>query len=76
MTLVFLMDYLNISVKINNDEDIHREEKYYYQLLEMKPLVDKKFKSGIITEKRYKKFIKTFRELEGKYEQNGKRNNN
>lgn len=64
------MDFLDINVKIDKNEDIHREEKYYYQMSEILPLIEEKHQNGIITEKRYKKWMETYKELEGKYGKN------
>lgn len=76
MSLSYVMDFLDICVKIDNDEDIHREEKCYYQMLAILPLIEEKHRSGVISEKRYISWMETFTELEGKYEQDSKRNYN
>lgn len=67
MSLSYVMDFLDICVKVDNDEDIHREEKCYYQMLNILPLIEDKYQKGIITQKRYKKWMETYKELEGKY---------
>ncbi len=67
-----VFDFLEIQVKIDNDEDIHEEEKRYFQMLNALPTIEERhntFVNGerIISDKRYNNWMRMFKELEEKY---------
>lgn len=53
--------------KINKGVDIHQEEINYYKLLDILPIVQEKYRSGVLKEKRYQEWMARFTALEKRY---------
>lgn len=67
LSLGYLIDFFNIKGKLSKGADIHADERHFYQMRDMRPLIEEKHKNKQISDERYKKWLANYSELEQVY---------
>lgn len=67
LSIGFVLNFLDMQVKIANNKDIHAAEKKYNRMKRDLPYVEKRYRSGQLDREPYLEFIRKYKALEKRY---------
>lgn len=65
--MYFILNFLEIQGEISSGKDIHKGEIAYLTRKRILPSIERKYKTGKISEKDYREWIVNYKALEDKY---------